>query len=165
MVLKGPISADADCGDEGSGFHIRTFLSRLRALTLEVADVVRAVGGVWAELLSQPPRSALRVVKQYERGLVFRFGRILDEVRGPGLAMIVPIADRLHKVNLQIVTMGVPAQEGITRDNVTVKVDAVVYFRVVDPVRAIVNVEDYPFAVSQVAQTSLRSDHRQERSG
>jgi regulator of protease activity HflC (stomatin/prohibitin superfamily) len=100
---------------------------------------------------------SLRVVKQYERGLVFRFGRILDEVRGPGLAMIVPIADRLHKVNLQIVTMGVPAQEGITRDNVTVKVDAVVYFRVVDPVRAIVNVEDYPFAVSQVAQTSLRS--------
>ena len=100
---------------------------------------------------------SLRVVKQYERGLVFRFGRILDQVRGPGLAMIVPIADRLHKVNIQIVTMAVPAQEGITRDNVTVKVDAVVYFRVVDPVRAIVSVQDYPFAVSQVAQTSLRS--------
>jgi len=100
---------------------------------------------------------SLRVVKQYERALVFRFGRVLDQVRGPGLAMIVPIADRLHKVNIQIVTMAVPAQEGITRDNVTVKVDAVVYFRVVDPVRAIVNVQDYPFAVSQVAQTSLRS--------
>jgi len=100
---------------------------------------------------------SLRVVKQYERGLVFRFGRILDQIRGPGLAMIVPIADRLHKVNMQIVTMAVPAQEGITRDNVTVKVDAVVYFRVVDPVRAIVSVQDYPFAVSQVAQTSLRS--------
>jgi regulator of protease activity HflC (stomatin/prohibitin superfamily) len=100
---------------------------------------------------------SLRVVKQYERGLVFRFGRVLDQVRGPGLAMIVPIADRLQKVNLQIVTMAVPAQDGITRDNVTVKVDAVVYFRVVDPVRAVVNVEDYPFAVSQVAQTSLRS--------
>jgi regulator of protease activity HflC (stomatin/prohibitin superfamily) len=100
---------------------------------------------------------SLRVVKQYERALVFRFGRVLDQVRGPGLAMIVPIADRLHKVNMQIVTMAVPAQEGITRDNVTVKVDAVVYFRVIDPVRAIVNVQDYPFAVSQVAQTSLRS--------
>ena len=100
---------------------------------------------------------SLRVVKQYERGLVFRFGRVLDQVRGPGLAMIVPIADRLHKVNMQIVTMAVPAQEGITRDNVTVKVDAVVYFRVVDPVRAVVNVQEYPFAVSQVAQTSLRS--------
>ena len=100
---------------------------------------------------------SLRVVKQYERALVFRFGRVLDQVRGPGLAMIVPIADRLHKVNMQIVTMAVPAQEGITRDNVTVKVDAVVYFRVIDPVRAIINVQDYPFAVSQVAQTSLRS--------
>jgi regulator of protease activity HflC (stomatin/prohibitin superfamily) len=100
---------------------------------------------------------SMRVVKQYERGLVFRFGRVLDQVRGPGLAMIVPVADRLRKVNMQIVTMAVPAQEGITRDNVTVKVDAVVYFRVVDPVKAIVNVEDYPFAVSQVAQTSLRS--------
>ena len=68
---------------------------------------------------------SLRVVKQYERGIVFRFGRLLDQVRGPGLAMIVPVADRLHKVNMQIVTMAVPAQEGITRDNVTVRVDAV----------------------------------------
>src|SRR5215217_1553263 len=101
--------------------------------------------------------ASVRIVKQYERGLVFRFGRIRDHVRGPGLAVIAPFADRLHKVNIQIVTMAVPAQEGITRDNVTVKVDAVVYFRVIDPVRAIVNVEDYPFAVSQVAQTSLRS--------
>ena len=100
---------------------------------------------------------SLRVVKQYERALVFRFGRVLDQVRGPGLAMIVPIAVACHKVNMQIVTMAVPAQEGITRDNVTVKVDAVVYFRVIDPVRAIINVQDYPFAVSQVAQTSLRS--------
>jgi regulator of protease activity HflC (stomatin/prohibitin superfamily) len=99
----------------------------------------------------------LRVVKQYERGLVFRFGRVLDRARGPGLTMLVPIVDRLNKVSLQIVTMSVPAQDGITRDNVTVKVDAVIYFRVVDPVRAIVNVEDYRFAMSQVAQTSLRS--------
>jgi regulator of protease activity HflC (stomatin/prohibitin superfamily) len=98
-----------------------------------------------------------RIVKQYERGLVFRLGRVLDETRGPGLAMIVPGIDRLKKVNLQLVTMPVPSQEGITRDNVTVRVDAVVYFKVVDPVRAIVNVEDYPFAVLQVAQTSLRS--------
>jgi regulator of protease activity HflC (stomatin/prohibitin superfamily) len=99
----------------------------------------------------------MRVVKQYERGLVFRFGRVLDQVRGPGLAVIVPFADRLHKVNMQIVTMPVPAQEGITRDNVTVRVDAVVYFKVVDPAAAIINVEDYRFAVSQMAQTSLRS--------
>jgi regulator of protease activity HflC (stomatin/prohibitin superfamily) len=118
-----------------------------------LVDVLFGVG-VAAVLLAG---ASLRVVKQYERALVFRFGRVRDSVRGPGLTMLMPIVDRLHKVSIQIVTMGVPAQDGITRDNVTVKVDAVVYFRVVDPLRAIVNVEDYPFAVSQVAQTSLRS--------
>src|SRR5512132_1350124 len=100
---------------------------------------------------------SVRVVQQFEQGIVFRFGRIQSPPRGAGLTVIRPVGDRLQKVNMQIVTMAVPAQEGITRDNVTVRVDAVVYFRVVDPVRAIVNVEDYPFAVSQVAQTSLRS--------
>jgi regulator of protease activity HflC (stomatin/prohibitin superfamily) len=98
-----------------------------------------------------------RTVKQYERGLVFRFGRIRENIRGPGLAMIVPGMDRLRKVNVQIVTMAIPAQDGITRDNVTVRVDAVVYFRVIDPVAATVTVENYPFAISQVAQTSLRT--------
>lgn len=98
-----------------------------------------------------------RTVKQYERGLVFRFGRVRENIRGPGLAMIVPGMDRLQKVNMQIVTMAIPAQDGITRDNVTVRVDAVVYFRVIDPVAATVTVENYPFAISQVAQTSLRS--------
>ncbi|MFD5422723.1 slipin family protein [Streptomyces sp. NPDC127069] len=101
--------------------------------------------------------AATRVVKQYERGIVFRFGRLRKGVRPPGLAMILPVADRLHKVNLQIVTLPVPAQEGITRDNVTVRVDAVVYFKVVDPASALIAVEDYRFAVSQMAQTSLRS--------
>ncbi|GAA4612803.1 slipin family protein [Saccharopolyspora hordei] len=101
--------------------------------------------------------ASVKVVKQYERGVVFRFGRVQELTRGPGLTMIVPVVDRMRKVNLQIVTMPVPAQEGITRDNVTVRVDAVVYFRVDEPVRAIINVEDYLFAVGQVAQTSLRS--------
>ncbi|MEV0701616.1 slipin family protein [Saccharopolyspora sp. NPDC050389] len=101
--------------------------------------------------------AGVKVVKQYERGVVFRFGRLQELTRGPGLTMIVPAIDRMRKVNLQIITMPVPAQEGITRDNVTVRVDAVVYFRVEDPARAIVNVEDYLFAVGQVAQTSLRS--------
>ena len=101
--------------------------------------------------------TSARVVKQYERALVFRFGRIVGEVRGPGLAVIVPVIDRLRKVNMQIVTLPVPAQDGITRDNVTVNVDAVVYYRVIDPVAAMINVQDYPFAVLQVAQTSLRS--------
>ncbi|GAA0537862.1 hypothetical protein GCM10011581_04680 [Saccharopolyspora subtropica] len=101
--------------------------------------------------------AGVKVIKQYERGVVFRLGRLQSATRGPGLTIIVPLVDRMRKVNLQIVTMPVPAQEGITRDNVTVRVDAVVYFRVEDPARAIVNVEDYLFAVGQVAQTSLRS--------
>jgi regulator of protease activity HflC (stomatin/prohibitin superfamily) len=98
-----------------------------------------------------------RIVKQYERGLIFRFGSLREGIRGPGLNLIVPAVDRLRKVNMQIMTMPIPAQEGITHDNVTVRVDAVVYFNVMDPVRAIVNVQDYVFAVLQVAQTSLRS--------
>ncbi|MFF5705742.1 slipin family protein [Streptomyces sp. NPDC012794] len=101
--------------------------------------------------------AAARVVKQYERGVVFRFGRLREGIRPPGFTVIVPVVDRLRKVNLQIVTLPVPAQEGITRDNVTVRVDAVVYFKVVDPASAIIAVEDYRFAVSQMAQTSLRS--------
>ncbi|MFD9433690.1 slipin family protein [Streptomyces sp. NPDC060002] len=101
--------------------------------------------------------AAARVVKQYERGVVFRLGKLRPEVRGPGLALILPGVDRLRKVNMQIVTMPVPGQEGITRDNVTVRVDAVVYFKVTSPAEAVVRVEDYRFAVSQMAQTSLRS--------
>jgi regulator of protease activity HflC (stomatin/prohibitin superfamily) len=101
--------------------------------------------------------SSVRVVTQFERGVVLRFGRLRGDVRGPGLTVITPLADRLHKVNMQIVTMPVPAQEGITRDNVTVRVDAVVYFRVFDPVRVVVDVQKYEFAIGQVAQASLRS--------
>ncbi|WNF26456.1 slipin family protein [Streptomyces sp. C11-1] len=101
--------------------------------------------------------AAARVIRQYERGVVLRLGRLRDEVRRPGFTLIVPVVDRLHKVNMQIVTMPVPAQDGITRDNVTVRVDAVIYFKVVDPTTAVIAVEDYRFAVSQMAQTSLRS--------
>ncbi|MCX5172129.1 slipin family protein [Streptomyces antibioticus] len=101
--------------------------------------------------------AAARVVKQYERGVVLRLGRLRGDAREPGFTLVVPAVDRMHKVNMQIVTMPVPAQEGITRDNVTVRVDAVVYFRVVDATAAVINVEDYRFAVSQMAQTSLRS--------
>lgn len=99
----------------------------------------------------------IRVIKQFERGVVYRFGRVQPGVRGPGLTMLIPLADRLQKVNMQIITMPVPAQDGITRDNVTVRVDAVIYFNVEDPVRAAVDVQDYMSAVGQVAQTSLRS--------
>jgi regulator of protease activity HflC (stomatin/prohibitin superfamily) len=101
--------------------------------------------------------ASVRVLNQYERGVVLRFGRLRGNIREPGLTLIAPVADRLHKVNMQVVTMPVPAQEGITRDNVTVKVDAVVYFKVFDPVRVVVHVQNYQAAIAQVAQASLRS--------
>ncbi|ANN20439.1 peptidase [Amycolatopsis orientalis] len=119
-------------------------------MVVEILSAVAVAGGAWLA-------ASLRVVKQYERGLVYRFGRVRPNIRQPGLAMLVPFADRLQKVNMQIVTMPIPAQDGITRDNVTVRVDAVVYFKVIDPVLAAVNVQDYRSAVGQVAQTSLRS--------
>ncbi len=100
--------------------------------------------------------SAIKILKEYERGVVFRLGRLIP-VKGPGLVIIWPIIDRLVKVSLRTVTMDVPPQDVITKDNVTVKVNAVVYFRVVDPSRAITEVEDYYYATSQIAQTTLRS--------
>ena len=100
---------------------------------------------------------SMKVVQQYEKGVLYRFGRVQPQVVEPGLSFIRPIGDRMQKVNMQIVAMTVPAQEGITRDNVSVRVDAVVYFRVVDPIKATVNVQNYMNAISQQAQTSLRS--------
>jgi regulator of protease activity HflC (stomatin/prohibitin superfamily) len=100
---------------------------------------------------------SMKVVQQYEKGVLYRFGRVQPEVVQPGLAFIRPVGDRMQKVNMQIVAMTVPAQDGITRDNVSVRVDAVVYFRVVDPIKATINVQNYMSAISQQAQTSLRS--------
>ncbi|MEU5529013.1 SPFH domain-containing protein [Micromonospora chersina] len=100
---------------------------------------------------------SVRLVQQYQRGVVFRFGRVLERIRQPGFQLIVPVADRMVRVSMQTTVIGVPAQGVITRDNVTLTVDAVVYYRVVDPVKALVNVRDYPSAVLQVAQTALRS--------
>ncbi|MEU6715709.1 SPFH domain-containing protein [Nonomuraea sp. NPDC046802] len=101
--------------------------------------------------------TGMRIVNQIERGVVFRFGQAQKEIRQPGLRFLIPVVDRMRKVNVQIVTMPVPTQEGITRDNVSVRVDAVAYFRVQDPMRAAVEVQNYLFAVEQVSQTSLRS--------
>ena len=123
-------------------------------MTIAYASAVAAIAGVGMLWLVA---ANVRVVKQYERGVVYRFGRVQPRVREPGLAFLIPIADRLDKVNMQIITMPVPAQDGITRDNVTVRVDAVIYFKVADPVRAAVDVQDYRSAIGQVAQTSLRS--------
>ena len=100
--------------------------------------------------------SAIRVLNEYERGVVFRLGRVLG-AKGPGLVVIVPVVDRLVRISLRVVAMDVPPQDVITRDNVSVKVNAVVYFRVIDPVKAVVEVENYLYATSQLAQTTLRS--------
>ncbi|WP_079148477.1 slipin family protein [Streptomyces agglomeratus] len=120
-------------------------------------DELLAVGAATAAAAAVYVAAAAKVVRQYERGVVFRLGRLRRDIRGPGFTMIVPVVDRMRKVNMQIVTMPVPAQDGITRDNVTVRVDAVIYFKVMDAADAVVRVEDYRFAVSQMAQTSLRS--------
>ncbi|MGE5237495.1 MAG: SPFH domain-containing protein, partial [Chloroflexota bacterium] len=100
--------------------------------------------------------SAIKILKEYERGVVFRLGRIIP-IKGPGLVIIWPIIDKLVKVSLRTVTMDVPAQDIITRDNITVKVNAVIYFRPIDPIKAITEVEDFYYATSQISQTTLRS--------
>jgi regulator of protease activity HflC (stomatin/prohibitin superfamily) len=100
--------------------------------------------------------SSVRIVQEYERGVIFRLGRIVG-AKGPGLFFIVPVIDRMVKVDLRTITLDVPSQEAITADNVTVKVNAVAYFRVVDPVNAIIQVENFFRATSQIAQTSLRN--------
>jgi regulator of protease activity HflC (stomatin/prohibitin superfamily) len=100
--------------------------------------------------------SAIKVVQEYERGVIFRLGRLVG-AKGPGLFFIIPIVDRMVKVDLRVVTLDIPSQEAITRDNVTVTVNAVAYFRVVDPSDAIVQVQDYMKATWQIAQTTLRS--------
>ena len=108
-------------------------------------------------VLAVAAAASLRVVKEYERGVVYRFGRVRRQPLRAGLAFLIPVVDRLQKVNMQIITLPVPAQDGITRDNITVRVDAVVYFKVMDALRAGVDVQDYVAAIGQVAQTSLRS--------
>ncbi|HMK56067.1 MAG TPA: slipin family protein [Dissulfurispiraceae bacterium] len=100
--------------------------------------------------------NAIRILKEYERGVVFRLGRIIP-VKGPGLVLIWPVIDKLVKVSLRTVTMDVPPQDIITRDNITVKVNAVIYFRPLDPIKAVTEVEDFYYATSQIAQTTLRS--------
>ena len=101
--------------------------------------------------------ASIRVVQEYERGVIFRLGRVIAGAKGPGLFFIIPIVDRMVKVNLQIVTLDVPPQDIITKDNVTVRVNAVVYFQVFQSVKAIVEVQNYLYATSQIAQTTLRA--------
>ncbi len=101
--------------------------------------------------------SAIKVAREYERGIVFRLGRLLPEPKGPGLFILIPIVDRMVKVDLRTITLAIPPQEVITKDNVPVRVNAVAYFRIVEPKSAIVQVENFMAATSQIAQTTLRS--------
>ena len=101
--------------------------------------------------------AAVKVAREYERGVIFRLGRLLPEPKGPGLFLLIPVVDRMVKVDLRTVTLNVPPQEVITKDNVPVRVNAVAYFRIVDPKAAVVQVENYMVATSQIAQTTLRS--------
>jgi regulator of protease activity HflC (stomatin/prohibitin superfamily) len=101
--------------------------------------------------------SAIKVAREYERGIIFRLGRLLPQPKGPGLFLLIPIVDRMVKVDLRTVTLNIPPQEVITKDNVPVRVNAVAYFRIVEPKDAIVQVENFMVATSQVAQTTLRS--------
>jgi len=101
--------------------------------------------------------ASIKIVKEYERAVVFRLGRLLKSAKGPGIIIIIPLIDRWVRVNLRLIAMDVPPQDIITKDNVSVKVNAVVYFRVVDPNKAITEVDDYLYATSQLSQTTLRS--------
>ena len=101
--------------------------------------------------------SSIKILNEYERGVVFRLGKLLDQPKGPGIVLVFAPIDRMVRVSLRTIVMDVPPQDVITRDNVSVKVNAVVYFRVMDPRRAIVEVESYHYATSQLAQTTLRS--------
>ena len=120
---------------------------------MEVAIGVIVVVAIFALIIIG---SSVRVLREYERGVIFRLGRLIA-AKGPGLILLIPIIDRIVKVDLRTVTLNVPPQEVITRDNVPASVNAVCYFRVIDPNRAIVEVENYLLATSQIAQTSLRS--------
>ena len=100
--------------------------------------------------------AALRILNEYERGVIFRLGRVI-KAKGPGLIVLIPVVDKIVKVSLRLVAMDVDPQDVITRDNVSVKVNAVIYFRVIDPIKAIIEVENYTYAMSQLAQTTLRS--------
>jgi regulator of protease activity HflC (stomatin/prohibitin superfamily) len=114
--------------------------------------VICVVGVVVVGFIS----AAVRIVQEYERGVIFRLGRV-QGAKGPGLFLIIPIIDRMIKVDLRTVTLDVPSQEAISADNVTVRVNAVVYYRVLDPVSAVIEVEDYNRATWQIAQTTLRN--------
>lgn len=124
-----------------------------------MSGILALLGGIvpFIFILISLVATSVRVVKEYERAVIFRLGKVLEGAKGPGIFFLVPILDRMEKVDMRTVTLDVPTQEAITQDNVTVRVNAVVYFRVVDPVASVVQIENYRRATAQIAQTSLRN--------
>jgi regulator of protease activity HflC (stomatin/prohibitin superfamily) len=132
----------------------------------KVILIIQSLGGVFAMVGFIPVlvvlviiflATSVRITNEYERVVVFRLGRVLRKSKGPGMFILIPSIDKMVKVDLRVVTMDVPPQDVITKDNISVQVDAVVYFKVVDPVKAVINVENYFYAVSKISQTTLRS--------
>jgi Membrane protease subunits, stomatin/prohibitin homologs len=145
-------------------FAVVMFLSIVRID--KVILIIQSLGGVFAMAGFIPVlvvlviiflATSVRIVNEYERAVVFRLGRVLGRPKGPGMFILIPFIDKMVKVDLRVVTMDVPPQDVITKDNISVQVDAVVYFKVVDPIKAVINVENYFYAVSKISQTTLRS--------
>jgi len=138
--------------DEDGTFFMQSFPFIIEDVKMPISSFIIGVLVITLAILWM----AVKITREYERGVIFRLGRLIG-VKGPGLFLIIPIIDQMIKIDLRIVTLDVPPQDIITEDNVPVKVNAVVYFRVVDPQRAVVEIEDYFIATSQISQTSLRS--------
>src|SRR3712207_7784844 len=133
---------------------MHTTLGLLQAVGIGFAAIALVIVGIFVVSVIL---SSVKVVKEYERGVIFRLGRVRGGPKGPGLFILLPSIDRMVKVDLRTVTMDVPPQDVITRDNVPARVNAVVYFRVVDPNRSVIEVENHVLATSQISQTTLRS--------
>jgi regulator of protease activity HflC (stomatin/prohibitin superfamily) len=138
------------------GISKKDFNKKFRCLALQEDAMVTPALGIIILLVLMFLFMAIKILNEYERGVIFRLGRIIDH-KGPGIILLIPVIDRMVRVSLRTVALDVPPQDVITRDNVSVKVSAVIYFRVMDPTRAVIEVENYLYATSQLAQTTLRS--------
>jgi regulator of protease activity HflC (stomatin/prohibitin superfamily) len=146
--------AGISTGQDRGGFLVYATLGLLQALGVGFAAIVVVILAIF---VASVVLSAIKVVKEYERGVIFRLGRVQGGPKGPGLFILLPMIDRMVKIDLRTVTMDVPPQDVITRDNVPARVNAVVYFRVTDPNRSVIEVENHVLATSQISQTTLRS--------
>jgi regulator of protease activity HflC (stomatin/prohibitin superfamily) len=146
--------AGISTGQDRGGFLVYATLGLLQAIGIGVAAIVVVI---LALFVASVVLSAIKVVKEYERGVIFRLGRVQGGPKGPGLFILLPLVDRMVKIDLRTVTMDVPPQDVITRDNVPARVNAVVYFRVTDPNKSVIEVENHVLATSQISQTTLRS--------